>query len=322
MNLNIQTLHDKISLGKTGINLKMQTVESKTSIVKSEVIYELERRKYARNLPTITPADHSIVDAIKREGVFVTSLENLLIKSTVQLMYAATNLASKLPATVPNNVFDTEYINRNAVEASPLQIITQYPDIFLWGVEERLLNLAENYLGLPVAYHGVNFRRDVASDKPLGTRLWHTDGDDIRMLKIIIYLNDVSENGGPFEYMPKPRIPSSQLLWYAYLKLRFMKKGASAFSDEQIKKILPKSTWKSCLGSIGTVIFVDPRSVFHHGKMPSSDRLALFFLYTSRHPRRPEISKHSFNFKPDQLLGLTKQLSQRQMECIFYNQKF
>ena len=296
--------------------MKITAVKSKISLVKSEFNYELQRRKHENKLPAINSLDRSIVDAIKTEGVFVTSLDSLLIESTLKLIAAAYSLFDKLATTVSDNLIDNEYINCNAVEATPTQIITQYPDIFLWGVEERLLNLAENYIGLPVAYHGVNCRRDIINNKHMGTRLWHTDGDDIRMLKIIIYLNDVTEDGGPFEYIPK-----SQSFWYAYLKLKYMRKGASAFCDEEIKKILPKSAWKSCLGSKGTVIFLDPRSVFHHGKMPNLERSALFFLYTTRHPLHPEISKHSFNFEPDHLLDLARQVSYQQKECILYDQK-
>lgn len=294
--------------------MKIHAVKSKASLIKSKFIYELRQREHEKKLPVINSLDRAIVNAIRENGVFVTSLENLLIESTTKLVHATYSLFNDIPTAVPDNLVGNEYINRNAIEANSTQIITQYPEIFLWGVEERLLNLAENYIGLPVAYHGVNCRRDIINNKLIGTRLWHTDGDDIRMLKIIVYMSDVTEDGGPFEYIPK-----SQLFWHAYLKFRFMRKGASAFGDEEIKKILPKSVWKSCLGAKGTVIFVDPRRVFHHGKMPALERLALFFLYTTRHPLRPEISKHSFNFKQDHLLDLAKQLSYRQKECIFYN---
>lgn len=288
----------------------------------AEFAYRVKRIKYAKNLPALAPPEQSIVDALNSEGVFVTSLENLSLPSTVQLLNATTRLLPSIPTAVSTNLIEDSYINSNAVQSCPNQIIKYYPDLFLWGLEEQLLNIAENYIRLPVTYHGVSLRREIPNGKQLGTRLWHRDGEDRRMLKIIIYLNDVSENGGPFEYMPLPLIPSYQLLRYIYLKLKFLRRGFSAFSDEKIKNILPESAWKSCLGPAGTTIFVDTRSVFHHGKMPSSERLALFFLYTSRYLMRPEICKHSFNYDPDLLLGLARKLSQRQRECILTEHKF
>lgn len=295
----------------------INTIRDKILQIPSELEYIVSRFRNAGNLPELALPDRTIVDALKREGAFITSLEDLVITPTPQLLNAVRRLLPSMPIAVYTNLIDNDCNNSHAVEACTTQIIKEYPDLFLWGLEERLLNIVENYIGLPVAYRGVILRKDFANGKELGARLWHRDGEDRRMVKIIIYLNDVSENGGPFEYMPKPLISSAQLFRYMYLKLKFLRKGFLAFGDEEIKKFLPKSAWKSCIGPMGTVIFVDPRSVFHHGKLPNSERLALFFLYTSRHPMRPEIYKTTFNYERNLLLALVRNLSQRQRECIF-----
>ena len=91
------------------------------------------------------------------------------------------------------------------------------------------------------------------------SRLWHLDREDRRMLKIIIYLNDVSEEGGPFQYIPKSltsTISSDRLivLYYGYI------------DDKTMEQVVPQSKWKSCLGSAGTVVIADTASNFHRGK--------------------------------------------------------
>jgi hypothetical protein len=138
-----------------------------------------------------------------------------------------------------------------------------------------LLNIAENYIGLPVAYLGVNLRKDIPNQKQVGTRLWHTDGEDRRMLKAIIYLNDVDENGGPFEYIPQNLTPSYRSFKHLYCKIL----------DEDMKKVVPACHWKQCTGAAGTVILVDTARLFHHGRVPEKERAALFFCYTSRKPK-------------------------------------
>lgn len=148
----------------------------------------------------------------------------------------------------------------------------------MWGLENRILDILENYYGVPVACIGANLRRDIANQQQIGTRLWHLDGEDRKVIKIGIYLHDVGSENGPFEYIPRRFTPS----------YRSFKHINYAITDEAMNKVVPASKWKSCLGSAGTVIFADNAKIFHHGKIPESDRYTLFYAYTSRKPKRPE----------------------------------
>ena len=69
-------------------------------------------------------------------------------------------------------------------------------------VEKRLLNIIENYIGLTVAFQGVHLRKDLPNQNQFGTLLWHKNSEDRKMVKVIIYLTDVEEEHGPFEYIP------------------------------------------------------------------------------------------------------------------------
>ena len=286
----------------------LNTIQNKISQVPSEFAYKVARVKYAENLPTLAPHDQFIVDALNTEGVCVTSLENLMFAYTPQLLNAARSLVF--------TGVDNEYVSNYAVQGSAkIVTLTDYPDFFLWGLEERLLDIVENYIGLPIAYHGVNFRSDVGNEEQVSTQLWHRDGEDRRIVKIIIYLNDVSDDNGPFEYIPKPLTPSYLSFKHIYRKI--LRTGFSDISNEELEKISPKLSWKSCLGPAGTVTFVDTRSVFHRGKPPKAERAALFFIYTSRYPTRPDICKANFDFDKNRLIALASQLPQRQRECIW-----
>ena len=266
----------------------------------SELAYQRAIKKYASNLPVISPTDFAIVDALRREGIFVTSLEILEIPSTSLLLHASKNLLPEIFKIYPSS--KKQYI----IHASSTQLM-EYPELFLWGLEERLLNIIENYLGLAVAYHGLYFRRDLANGIQRKSRLWHIDREDRRMLKIIIYLNDVSDDGGSFQYIPKSLTSlTSRLLKYNY----------GYIEDKAMEEIVPQSEWKSCPGSSGTVIFADTASIFHRGMVPVvSDRLSIFFDYTSRQPKNPHYCKSSFSV--NELLILAKMLSKRQKKCIF-----
>ena len=85
----------------------------------------------------------------------------------------------------------------------PLHRLMDFPEIYMWGLNQRLLGVVENYIGLPIRYHGADLRREFNDGKLNDVRQWHVDAEDRRMFKIIVYLNDVLPGGGPFQYLPK-----------------------------------------------------------------------------------------------------------------------
>lgn len=252
--------------------------------IKTEFAYRLALKKHAKSLPVVSPRDRLIVDGIEREGVYVTSLEELGFASTSQLLSACKQVLS---CTEPerNNIGD-----RSAAK-TPLQVYTlsELSDLISWGSERRLLNIVENYIGLPIKFQGIQLRRESPHPQQFGAMLWHKDGDDRRSIKVIVYLSDVEREHGPFEYIPKSVTASGKLkFWIDY---QIFRTGFSGMKDESIEKFVPRSAWKSCVGPAGTVIFVDTHSVFHHGSLRTAERAALFFVYTARNPKRPDLCR-------------------------------
>jgi hypothetical protein len=235
----------------------------------NELAYQAALEKHQSNLPTLSTADLALLETIRKEGAVVTSLEALSIPSTEEMLQAAKSLMTQIPKSISGD--KNEYV----VHASNQQIMEQ-PKLFMWGLEKRLLNIVENYIGLPVAYHGVYLRRDIANQVEEKSRLWHLDKEDRKVLKIIIYLHDVGLDDGPFQYIPQyltPKIASSLKYNYRYIQ------------DPIIKQYVSPSDCKSCTGTAGTVVIAGSGSIFHRGKIPySGDRFTIFFDYTSRQP--------------------------------------
>ena len=256
--------------------------------LKTEFAYRLALKKYAKSLPVLSPADRLIVDRLQQEGVYVTSLEQLGFASTPQLLEACSQV---LACTNPEG--------DRGVAKSPLHIYTlsELADFSLWGNEQRLLDIVQNYIGLPIKFQGIQLRRESGHPDQFGAMLWHKDGDDRRSIKVIVYLSDVEREHGPFEYIPKSVTAANRLkLWIDY---QIFRTGFSGLKDENMERFVPRSAWKSCVGPAGTVIFVDTHSVFHHGSLRTAERSALFFVYTARHPKRPDLCRrYSDNSHP------------------------
>jgi hypothetical protein len=254
--------------------------QDKISSLKSELDYSVTRWQHGKNLPVIEDKDRQIFESLNRDGIYITSLAELGLASTPQLLNAANRL---LPT------MGTTQYNIAAKNLPEIYIVTDLPSFYNWGKEPRILNIIENYLSLPVAYHGVHLRKDFANENQFATLLWHRDVEDRRVLKIIVYLSDVEEKHGPFEYVPLSYTSKTQLNYY-----RIQRKihSTAGINDETLNKIVPKSAWKSCLGPAGTVIFADTRRLLHHGTLRSEERSTLFFVYTANPPKQPSLCTH------------------------------
>jgi hypothetical protein len=269
----------------------------------SELLYQTAVNKHLVNLPVISTSDRALVETIKRDGVVITSLEALGIPSNPRFFQVAQKLMSEIPKSISGQK------NEFVVHATPQQMM-EHPEIFLWGLEQRLLNIVENYLGLPVAYQGVFYRRDIANEVAIKSRLWHIDMEDRKVLKIIVYLNDVNDDTGPFQYIPHSLTSTA---------VRSLKYRSGYIRDETMQQAISPGNWKSCTGLSGTVIFAATSSIFHRGKIPvANDRFAVFFDYTSRQPKQLLYSTLSLN--KENLVSLVNNLSEPQKNCVFWQQ--
>ncbi|MBW4552090.1 MAG: phytanoyl-CoA dioxygenase family protein [Aphanocapsa sp. GSE-SYN-MK-11-07L] len=249
--------------------------------------------------------DREIIRDIQTKGVHLTSLEKLDIASVPDLEQIANQAAHRLVFATSAQV-DQKEASGCFAELDPIDLMTQYPEIFRWGLDPRILNIAENCIGLPPAYLGVSFRRSFANQRQVGTHLWHLDAEDYHVVRIIVYLNNVDLAGGAFEYIPR----SHRLSYRSF-------KGIDSIADQQMQRVIPADKWKACPGKAGTVIIANTGQTFHHGKVSvNQERLALIYAYTSRQPKDLELAKtHCPTEKFRECLA--EQLSERELSCVY-----
>jgi hypothetical protein len=162
---------------------------------------------------------------------------------------------------------------------APRSLVEAHPALLDWGLDERIVGIVENYIGLPVAYRGVQARIDLADGTQVETRLWHRDGEDRRIVKFIVYAGDVPPGEGGFEYIAKPDAPPAQRVRLTNHRVL----------DADMARLVPAERWRPCTGPAGTVVVTDTCSVWHRGGVPSvRDRMTLFYAYNSRRPLAPQ----------------------------------
>ena len=196
----------------------------------------------------------------------------------------------------------------------PPDALLHTPEVYRFGLDERVLDLVEDYLGEPVGYDGVTIQYTPADGREASTRVWHSDREDRRMIKVIIYLNDVFEDDGPFELFPMER----DRLDHDRLRNSYVLSPSD--KDELIDRN-PDAKVVSCMGAAGTAILADTARFYHRGRPAvRSARAAIFFSYFSARPKHPYYCNRT-GLSPLQLKTLLHGLNRRQREAALWRQR-
>jgi hypothetical protein len=235
--------------------------------------YARDVEKHRPTLPGLPGAARDIVSALERTGVSTAHLGSLGIPGAAEIIALAQQLVAKEMADF--------HAQANAGQKFVVmrgETVVANPEIFLFGLREQLLDIAEAYIGLPVGYDGVTIQHTFADGEAVSTREWHRDREDRRMLKVLVYLNDVDTNGGPFQLLPRFG-DSVRAQDYLYLLT----------PDEQVAlEAGTLGTPMDCEGPNGTAVFADTAGFFHRGKPAvGRDRTAMIFSYIAKRPQRP-----------------------------------
>jgi hypothetical protein len=258
--------------------------------------HEAELAAHATTLPALAGTDVELVGDLRKNGVIQRPLLSLGVPGTDIMIKALDVLVPELKA-LP--------VKSNNAQSLASSRLLDFPEVYLWGLEPRILDITEGYIGLPVHYHGADLKREIADGRATDVRQWHVDVEDHRMFRLICYLNDVTEIGGPFEYLTRE----------STAKARHGLHYLSGFvTDERMETMVPKSDWKIALGPQYTSNIADTCAVFHRAKPPVRiDRYSITFSWFSRKPMKTYALKPMSQAKYEEL---TSRLSPRQLGCV------
>jgi hypothetical protein len=264
----------------------LQTIKSivkRVLRVPADLSYQIDLLHYVKQHSDLTLSELKILEDCRQKGVSVTSLEALGIATTPQLLQAAERYLAIMDETADSTLGTAD---RPALPQ--IYTVADLPEFANWATDRRLLGMVENYIGLPVKFQGVHLRRDFSNEKPVTTELWHRDDEDRRIIKVFVYLTDVGEENGPFEYIPRDRVSRFKAWRIQSRVLGGRKRGQLGIDDHEMATLVPRSAWEACPCPAGTVVFADTGAIFHHGKSRQKSRSAIFFVYTAAEPLHPE----------------------------------
>ncbi|MET0251549.1 MAG: hypothetical protein ABW203_05155 [Novosphingobium sp.] len=271
--------------------------------------YDAALDRHRPTLPRLDGLDAQILAGLDSKGVFVTSLESLALPGGEAITASAAMLADRYAGEARTRAAAGEPF----MIVPPAWIAREDPAIYLWGLQDRLLDIAHAYIGLPPAYDGVAINYTVADGREVSTRMWHRDWEDRRMLKVAVYLHEVDAQGGPFQIIARHDSGQVDAAGFRYDlagDADLAERLGPSFTDDIV----------TCTGSRGTVIFNDTARFFHRGKPAvTRDRAALFYSYFARRPRHPFLCERTGMTRED-IARLARPLPERQRRTALWRE--
>jgi hypothetical protein len=185
----------------------------------------LSRRRYSRRPPSLDPVQQGIVDQLCNEGYATIPFAELFPDSSVWNKLEAdgeqfrTETEAGLAAehgggtSVLRRRPGKEFVVRKYAYGVSLGLDDPWLAL---GADPRLLDIANTYLDMwsKLEYVDVWYTPPAEEEGRRSSQRWHRDFNDRHLLKAFVYLVDVDEDTGPFEYVPRSA-PGGELeaLW-------------------------------------------------------------------------------------------------------------
>ncbi len=253
----------------------------------ADQVFSVRRALSRRNLPAPSDASRSLDESF----VAQTTLNGL---TSANWTSTARRLRASLEGVERSgeHAGDTSDGRSTGLHCNALAngaLLAEFPELLQWGTAPAALEPIHRYVGLPLALTDIVARFDIGNDQQVGTRIWHLDSEDVRVVRMIVYLTDVTIDDGPFEYLNRRDTDALSPL----LRARAIRAKVDPILNEELETIVPRERWCQALGPAGTVFMADNARLLHHGRVHSSTRLAVFYTYTSRLPRYPKLASAS-----------------------------
>ena len=262
------------------------------------------RRKFAQEPPTLDETQQRIVDRLDTEGYAVVPFAELFADPAVwsEVEAAASRFVTETEQglAAEGEGGESALKRRQGKEfvvrkyAYGVQLGLGDPWLRL-GVNRRLLDVANGYLGMwsKLEYVDVWYTPPVTQSEGerRSSQRWHRDFNDRHLLKAFVYLVDVNEDTGPFEYVPRSA-PGGELdsLWpWRPLGENYPPQ------DEFVERIAGKAV--TFTAPKATIIFCNT-SGFHRGGFATGKPRALATFTWDSPASLKALSERNFTFVP------------------------
>ena len=276
---------------RRGIRATYELHDRLLSNRKSRALYEADR-------PKLDDVQRNVLAEVEESGFSVVSFQDL---------FADADHWSELEAMRDRFVAETEADLAKGGEHVRVRAGKEFVvRLHSYGVElglddpwfravasRRLLDLANTYLQMWSKLEYVDVWYSVpqpADAQRISSQRWHRDYNDKHLLKVFLYLVDVDESMGPFQYVPgsQPGGP------YAYV-WPWQPLGQNYPTEEELEALIPASSVKAFTAPKGTLIFCNTAG-FHRGGFSTTDPRVLATATYSSPASLASLTRRSYDY--------------------------
>jgi hypothetical protein len=155
------------------------------------------------------------------------------------------------------------------------------PDDPWFGVvsSHRLLDIANAYVEMWSKLEYVDVWYSVpqpAAAERISSQRWHRDYNDKHLLKVFLYLVDVDEHMGPFQYVAGSQPGGPYADAWAWEPL-----GKNSPTEEELETRIPKDAVRTFTGPAGTLLFCNTAGFHRGGFSTTAPRVLATATYSS-----------------------------------------
>jgi hypothetical protein len=261
------------------------------------------RHRFACSSPSLDPAQRGVVEDLRTNGFAIRLLADLFSQQTWDELNAnavawTAELERRLRAETVAEARARERHNEKAflrrrykTEPRPWRTrVSRRPDRaaapnpaeltlaspwLRFAASERMLAIVDTYLGLwsKLSYVDQWHTPPQSADaERRGSMRWHRDFDDRHPLKVFVYLMDVDDAAGPFEYVPGSATKNPYANEWPWRPL-----GETYPPTRDFERRIPAAARRTFTAPAGSMIFCDTTG-FHRGGF-ATDRARDLFVF-------------------------------------------
>jgi hypothetical protein len=231
----------------------------------------------------LTDRQATIVKELREEGIVIFNINEVIPDvSVMDLATHAEDLLSNEPSRAKikgrNNPDDAKWyvVRALAGGAQELEIPSWISQIVL---HPNLLAVVNGYLGFfsRLIYVDVWYNFRVSNYEPsIDSEYWHRDHEDRHVFKLFLYLHDINEGEGPYQYLRRTHPHGEQYGLFPHSPpLGTYPPGT------EVEAAIPPELHKVCTGKAGSMVLADTVGFHRGGRCTESSRTLLTATYAS-----------------------------------------
>jgi len=269
------------------------------------------RRRFEHGRPQLDDVQRTIVGALDRDGYATVSLADLAVdpalESEIEQQGAGFVETTEAALRGESNGAGADGLHRHVGKEFVVRLhsYSAHLDLhdawFRLCLSHRMLDVANAYLRLWSKLEYVDVWYTVPqsdeSERKASQR-WHRDYNDRHLCKAFLYLVDVDEDTGPFEYVPGSAGDGPYAQDWAWRPL-----GDNYPPQEELARRIPAEAVRTFTAPKGTIIFCNT-SGFHRGGFATAKPRVLATVTYSSPASLASLTERNYSLDADVVAGL------------------